>query len=953
MNKLILFLILPTFLKAQNTIGLPDVINYDKFTYNAGLQNWDIKQDKNGFLYFANNEGLLSFDGSYWNLFPLPNKTIVRSVEIANDKRIYVGGQDEIGYFHPNKDGILQFHSILSLIPEKNRSFGDVWDIVNIQGDLYFRSSSKIFKLHNSTITTFNAPTEWMFLGVSNEKIFAQDLKAGILEFSENDWKKMAIQNIQITNDLITNILPDINGNDIIVTLKNGLFNYNNTSITPFSNASNIIFKNERLYNATLINKTTIGLATSNNGIYIIDLEGNIIQRFSKTEGLQNKNVLSIYADNQHNLWLGLDNGIDFIAYNSAIKQINPLLQDAPGYAALIHQNKLYVGTSNGLSSTTLQNDNDISFSKGDFTLVNNIKGQVWSLAQINEQVILGHHEGAFVVQNNNAYQFSSKTGYWNFLSNNNFSTGTSLIAGNYRGISLFSALNNGFQQTEIINDFSESSRYIAIDNNNAIWVSHPYHGVFQIKKTDNGIYKTFSYTEKNGLPSTLNNHVFKLKNEIVIATIKGIYTYNLEKKIFEPSIYYQKLFGTISLRYVKEDLSGNIWFVSEKTLGVLDLSKTKPNIILFQELTNKVLSGFEFVYPVNNNNIFIGGSKGVFHINYEKYKNTIPDLTIQIRSVTLENKSDSLIFGGYNTDTLKREKSIDNDWKLIRFEFTSPIYGLQNNLEFSYRLKGFDKDWSDWSKKTEKEFTNLPHGSYTFEVKVRNNVGIESPIASYRFTILPPWYKSIAANVCYVLVFGCVIFGIVKWQKKKFKKQQEKYDEEQKKLLYILELERTKKESEIVALQNEKLEADINFQNSELATSAMHLVKKGELLSKIKTELSHVSKGIESPKVVNEIKKITKALNEDDNMDKEWEHFAKHFDKVHSDFLVALKDKHPTITPNELKLSAYLRMNLSTKEIAQLMNISVRGVEIGRYRLRKKLAIPTEVSLFDYLIAL
>ncbi|MBL0272833.1 MAG: hypothetical protein IPQ06_07095 [Chitinophagaceae bacterium] len=97
----------------------------------------------------------------------------------------------------------------------------------------------------------------------------------------------------------------------------------------------------------------------------------------------------------------------------------------------------------------------------------------------------------------------------------------------------------------------------------------------------------------------------------------------------------------------------------------------------------------------------------------------------------------------------------------------------------------------------------------------------------------------------------------------------------------------------------------------------------------------------------------MIKTLSEDDNLDKEWESFAKHFDKVHSDFMVGLKEKHPTITPNELKLCAYLRMNLSTKEIAQLMNISVRGVEISRYRLRKKLQLPSEANLFDYLINL
>ena len=235
----------------------------------------------------------------------------------------------------------------------------------------------------------------------------------------------------------------------------------------------------------------------------------------------------------------------------------------------------------------------------------------------------------------------------------------------------------------------------------------------------------------------------------------------------------------------------------------------------------------------------------------------------------------------------------------------------------------------------------------------VRNNLGKQSAPASYSFTMLPPWYQTGWAYILYLLFFIGVIFLLNKILSKKFKKQQARYEEEQKKLLYIHELEINKTENELVTLRNEKLETEVNFKNSELASSAMHLVKKGELVTKIKEEIQHVMKNLDNPRMIADFKKIIKTLNEDDNMDKEWENFSKHFDKVHSDFLVVLKDKHPTTSANELKLSAYLRMNLSTKEIAKLMNISVRGVDISRYRLRKKLQLATEISLFDYLISI
>lgn len=182
---------------------------------------------------------------------------------------------------------------------------------------------------------------------------------------------------------------------------------------------------------------------------------------------------------------------------------------------------------------------------------------------------------------------------------------------------------------------------------------------------------------------------------------------------------------------------------------------------------------------------------------------------------------------------------------------------------------------------------------------------------------------------------------------------QQARYERKQKELQYLHQLEIDKAENELVLLRNEKLQSEIDFKNSELATSAMHLVQKGELFTKIKSELTHIMKVADNEKAITELKKAIKLLGEDEKMDKDWEHFAQHFDKVHSDFVVVLKEKHPNLSANDLKLCAYLRMNLSTKEIAQLMNISVRGVEISRYRLRKKLDLATEVSLFNYLIQL
>jgi ligand-binding sensor domain-containing protein/DNA-binding CsgD family transcriptional regulator len=962
MKKLLLLILLPLSSWSQNTIGLPDITNFSKIDYNAGLQNWDFKQDKNGIIYVANNEGLLSFDGKYWKSYPLPNKTIVRSLEIGNDNKIYVGGQDEFGYFTPANNGMLNYHSLVQFVKESDRDFADVWDIAQLNNEVFFRTSRRIFKVANNKVTVYIAPTEWSFAGICGGTLFAHDIKEGLMKFQNNKWEMVEdaslLKNVEVTS------MQSINRTTIITTLKNGIYNYTNHQVSKIQTATTQLIEKQRIYSATVIDNTWIGLATTNAGVYIIDSKGELIQSLTKTEGIQNNNILNIFSDKQGNLWLGLNNGIDCIGFNNAIKHINPKYQDASAYATIIHQNKLYVGTSSGLFSVPLTEKLDLSFNRGNFSLIPKTEGQVWNLSEINNALILSHHEGAFAIKNDEAKLISNMTGFWNFQTigglQNNFSgniLNNQIVAGNYKGLAFFNQNGSEFNLTSQVPNFTQSSRYVAVDDATHIWVSHPFHGVYKLAKENTSIEKVKVYTHSNGLPSTLNNHVFKIKNEILIATEKGVYGYNETKDVFEPLQFYKKLFGEQSLRYLKEDKEGNLWFIHEKQLGVVDFSSKNPRIIYIPELNNKLLSGFELVYPVDENNILIAGESGLFNLNYKKYKKNNYELQVNIREVRITGDTDSLLFGGYfggiNEKQVQNKNiipDVSKNWQLIHFEFSSALFGLQKNLEYSYRLNGFENNWSKWTNKTEKEYTNLPPGSYVFEIKVRDNLGEESEIDSFAFNVLPPWYRSNWAYTVYFAIFIIIILLIIKWQKEKFIVQQNKHQEEQEKLNYLKQLEIDKAQSMLTEIQNEKLQVEINSKNSELINFTMHLVQKGELLTDLKSHMSKMTKLIDNPIAHEELKKMIKVINDADKMDKDWENFTNHFDKAHNSFTVNIKEKFPKLTSNELKLCTFLRLNLSTKEIAQLMNISMRGVEISRYRLRKKLNLPTEMSLFDFL---
>ncbi len=943
----------------QNTIGLPQIVNFGINDFHAGAQTWDIKQDKWGRMYFANNEGLLTYDGNYWKLYPQPNKTILRSLAIGDKNRIYAGGQDEIGFYAADNNGILQYQSLKNLIPITYKKFTDVWDIEVFNGAIFFRTPDKIFEYKNDVIQVYPAKTDWQFMKEAGGKLFALDKQNGLFQFSNNLWQPV-FKEKPAANIEITGIISFGDGSFLISSLQNGLFILSNGMLTKKNTTIDDILIKGQIYALDQISENEFVIGTTSNGCIVMNRVGEVVQKMGMQEGTKNNNVLSVFLDKEKNIWAGLDNGISYIAYNAAIKYIKPSSSnEVSGYAARVFNNTLYIATSDGAYASPLSlSNNDFSFSKGNFKQIQNSGGQVWRLDEVNQQLLMGHHNGAFTIQNNVASPLSTDHGIWLFQPTSAIQPATNILAGTYAGLTMYEFANNKFTSNYVLKGLFESLRFLTIDNNNNIWASHPYRGVYKISLLpDNKSFTAELFTEKNGLPSTLRNYVFKIKSRIVFATEKGLYEYDTAAKKIIPSALLYNLFGAISIQYLNEDTDGNIWFCTDKKIGVakyVDAEK-KYKLHYFPELGGKILAGFENVYAYNKENIFIASNNGIIHMNYEKYNTTKPTLNILLTQVNAFGKKDSLIFGGFfqqNNDTAYKQNknlihSFSNSNNSFHFEFSAPSFATQNSIEYSYQLVGYESKWNAWAAKTEKDYTNLPSGKYTFSVKAKDNTGLESAIVSYSFVIQPAWYNTIWAYLLYALLFILGIFYYSKWQRNKFAKQQIKFEEKQKQLQYIHQLEIEKNEKAIIELQNEKLVNEVIYKNKELADASMHLVERGDALVKVKDELQQLYKKTGGN---HDVKKAIQLVSDIEKNNTNWEQFSAHFDEVNNGFLNKLKLKFPGLTNTDLKVCAYLQLKLSTKEIAQLMNISVRGVEISRYRLRKKLQLTTDQSINDFL---
>jgi ligand-binding sensor domain-containing protein len=943
---------------AQNTIGLPQIINFNNNTFQGGAQTWDIKQDAAGKMYFANNEGLLTYDGSYWKIYPLLNKTILRSIAIDKD-RIYAGGQDEIGFFAPDDQGILQYTSLKKLIPRQYSTFTDVWEIEIYKQSVFFRTWDRIYEYRNDAIQIYPAEFGWNFMKKSGNKLIAQDKKKGLFQFLNNKWEPLN-QESSAPPFEVTGLVALENDSLLLSSLHDGLYIYYNGSYKKKSTGADNSFIKNHIYCFEQINSSEFVVGTTSQGCVVVDASGQIVQLIARPEGLQNNNVLSVFLDKDNNLWTGLDNGISFIAYNSAIKYIKPgKPNELSGYSARVYNNELYVATSDGAYVAPLSNTTkDLSFSKGDFLELKNSGGQAWRLDEVNHQLLMGHHNGSYLIQQNEAIQLTANSGAWIFLPTTSVSPSKNILAGTYAGLSLLEYAGNTFINRGEIKGMYESLRFLAIDNNNTVWASHPYRGIYKITLAPDDL--SFNYellTEKDGLPSTLRNNVFRVKNRVVFATEKGIYEFDAGKKRFIQSPLLFNVFGSNMVQYLNEDTDGNIWFCAGKKIGVVSFENEKntPSVTYFPELTGKILSGFENIYPYNKENIFIASNTGIIHLNYKKYIAGNIKPHILLTQVKMSDKSDSLVFGGYfhqSNDSLHQSLAnrilyFPNSSNSFHFEFSSPVFGSQGNIAYRYQLKGYDHGWSAPTSKTEKDYTNLAEGQYTFIVTASDNFGNESEAVSYSFVIVPPWYKTLWAYLVYTVLLLGIIYLMYKWQIRKFNLQQLRFEEEQKRLKYIHQLEVEKNEKEIIQLQNEKLVNEVIYKNKELADVSMHLVERSDALIKVKDELQRLHKKTGGN---HDVKRAIQLVNEIEKNNSNWEQFAAHFDEINNDFIKKLKTKFPNLTSTDLKVCTYLQLKLATKEIAQLMNITARGVEISRYRLRKKLNLPTGQTLNHFL---
>lgn len=967
--KLLVILVVKTigylfFNPAFSNPGLPYIKFYSSHDYNAGIQNWHISQDSRGFIYAANNFGLLEFDGTSWRTYPVTNGIKVRHFNFGMDGKINIACQGEFGFFAPDQLGRLQYNSYSQKLPETDRNFEETWKVFHQNGNEYFGTTTKIFVVNDTSISVVTPEQMIENYFQINNQIYLYQPENG-LQILENDKIVPIPQSDFFIEKNISAIIPLIQNQLMIVTRYNGVYIMDPFSVRIWQGEYHDILSKSIINAAIRLRNGEFVFGTQNNGIMVFSPQGQMKKHLTKNYGMANRTVICLFEDKQNNLWVGHNNGISCLELGQPFSFFNEQMGlPGTGYAGYQDNEKLYLGTDNGLFSI---GNNQLDVPSSIFGLTEKTEGQVYNINKIDGKIVVGHHNGAYVFNTPGNPVITGNSGTWMFL---HLKTHPGfIIAGTYSGLDLYKKEADKIIYIKKLDGFDESCRMMEQDDEGNIWMSHGYKGVFKFRLSDdlNSVENVQFYGTNKGLPSNVLISVFRILGDLYFTTEDGIYVYDKIHDHFVRDRFFARFFPKgLSLNFLAQDANRNIYFLGQQESGVLIRDATgeyRKDSNLLNKISDMLNDDLMNITVLQNNLVLFAAKEGF--IVYDPNMSIVSgdEVNVLLREISLIAHGDSVIYfgnastGGKYFSHSKSNKGLELPYSQnsIKFEFSSTFIDGLGKTSYQYFLEGFDASWSEWSGKNEKEFTNLNEGNYNFKIRSKNVYGQMSREAVFEFKILPPWYRSKPVLGAYFILFSAVFIMLIYVMGQKNKKAQEKLKTLQEEELIKKDSElldiRTKSEQTIEQLRNEKLKADIEYKNKELANSTMHLINKNEFISHVKQNLSTLVKKHPNDLLANDLIKITESIDKNISNDEDWHHFEMHFDRVHGDFSKRFKDRFPNLSPQERRLCAYLRMNMTTKEIANLLNITIRGTEISRYRLRKKLGLSRDTNLTEFIL--
>jgi DNA-binding CsgD family transcriptional regulator len=881
-------------------------------------QNWNICQSPvTGFVYFANTAGLGEYNGISLKMFHLPYKQSVRSVIVSEKGIVFTGSFEEFGYWKDTTGGELRYVSLSKRFGiEKN---DEIWKIYELAGKIFFQSFTTIYCYDYKAIKAIKAPFTLLFIFRCRDKFIAQILGNGLYWFDGDKFEKIEGSSFFEWNKVHA-VIRRSDTEYWICTSNNGIYRFDGKKFSYFDSEISSFLTTQTCNAGLTVSDTSFVFGTISNGLVFSDENGKIIKRYNYSNGLKNNTVLSLFRDKNNGLWIGLDEGANYInIFSPEILYANISGTLGTIYSIIRDKSKLYIGTNHGLFKSDISQINE-EYSFSNIEIIPQTQGQVWTIEKYDNQILVGHNDGTFLLDNDHFRQISYVTGGWCIRQYNDL-----LIEGTYTGIVFFRKDETGkWSFRNRIKGFSEPTRHIEVDYLGYIWASHPQKGMYKLELNE-ALDSVVSVKYFNNiLGNQMSFDIYKINNQVVFTNSEDIYKYDYDLKTIIPFSELNKALGYYkSASQIVHSAKSNYWFISENKIALFEISKdfeAMNRLELMQKGSDLPERELQII-NLSQRTILIPTRKVFFTYNLSLLQRKAEESRLNIRMLQFQGKKRTYEFMADSPVVIKVPHSSNN----LRTYFSDPSHFDQENKEYLYRIVELDSNWYN-TNQDNLTYLNIPAG--TFKLQVKSD--LSNSFSEITFTIERPWYITPQAFVIYFLLLTGLIILTIKVFRIELKKQKQ-----------LIEFE----------IINNKLVSDLDFRSYELMLTMRYLIQKNEILTELNEQINLLKE--QSTKFpVKFIREMESIIERGLGLQtEEWKNAMSSLKLSQQGFFKRLIEKHPDLTPNDMRLCSYLRMNFSTKEIAKLLNISGRAVEISRYRLRRKMNLGHDINLTEYLI--
>lgn len=885
---LFLFAAASSFAQQIPKKGVPHLQNYTPVDYQNQGKIWDIDSAPGGLIYMAADGGLLEYDGKNWNHYT-GSDGFTRSVLVVSDSLIYTGSDLDFGVWRKNRYLEFEYESLYPFREDLIEINEEFWEIHQIGENILFASDYNIYVYRNENLTKIAAPSRFTGSYMVGDDLYFLDEQAGLMLFS--DLTLTPVFDFSGEPDIeIVGMYPHNNG-VVMVTVNSGMFLYEEGQLTQIQTPLSNILNDANVFSFEQIDDQYLAVGTVQQGLYISDVEGNIVHYINRNKGLSNNTILSLHFSPNGQLWVGMDYGVSSLDLMGNMTYIYDFRGDfGSGYTAQLLDDIFYLGTNTGLYRADWEDlNNNVEFYRFDF--IPGSEGQVWSLNIIDNELFVAHDRGLFIRRGDRLVNIGSRQGYWKVIPYKGY-----LLGGTYNGISIFEKQNGNWNFLKRMELIRGSANQLIVEKNNILWVNIPNYGIIRseldesLTPTDRSIFLVDEFDSDNLFLEFRDD-------KIQVFTDDFRYTYAEADSGFT------------------QQRRNDYQSAPENLMPWIYRSAILNSKIEFLPLYN----GFAFRYFNRDTNGITGNP------------------ALQFRQFEAYNNEERIAF--FDGETISHQ--LNN----IRVEYLVPN---QQDMRYQYQLNS-DGNWSAWSPETELNLINLSYGNYTLNVRAMK-LGEIYDEATLSFRIASPWYQSWYAYIMYLLLGAGLIYLLYLWQQYTLRKQEKEHLLNQQQ---TLRQQAEKHRRKILKLEQERLQEDYNHlkeklreKTIELANKAKENEDKNRLIEKLKGKLKTFQKEADVPKT--KLKEIQKMLdsystNEDNT-------FEIQMDQLHQDFYKRLMENFSQLSSNDLRLCAYLKLGFNSKEIAEFMNIQPSSVYINRSRLRKKLDLDTEQDLHEFL---